>query len=169
MKRKIIAIAFFASLLVASLFYLVVVPLRRGFLGPISISAPQCNTNAFGQVTATVTITNGGSHTIRFAIGTQVLRSSNWVDAASGESNHYNLFVDPNPLIAPQSERVVAVGIPATTSPWRIYALCQKEYPQHWSTRLRWVSDVYLLKRGVVEHFYGRQIGDDGAHPVAER
>jgi hypothetical protein len=109
-------------------------------------------------VTAMVAITNGGSHTIRFAVGTQMLQNSGWVDLVSGRSNHFNLSIDPDPLILPHAERVVPVGIPATTSPWRIFAMCQKEHPEHWSKRLRWIADGYVLKRGVVEHFYSPEI-----------
>jgi hypothetical protein len=157
-KRKIIAIVCVFLLLVVTPFYVMRIPLRGGYLGPVAVSAPQYKTNALGQVTAMVAITNGGSHTIRFAVGTQMFQNSGWVDSVTGLSNHFNLSIEPDPLVPPHAERVVPVGIPATTSPWRVYAMCQKEYQEHWSKRMRWIADVYVLKRGVVEHFYSPEI-----------
>jgi hypothetical protein len=158
MKRKLIAVICLVSLLVGRALYVRRTPLRGGYLGPVAVSVQQYKTNALGQVTAMVAITNGGSQTIRFAVGTQMFQNSGWVDSVSGMSNHFNLSIDRDPLILPHAERVVTVGIPAVTSPWRIDAMCQKQYPEDWSKRLRWIADVYVLKRGIVEHFYSPEI-----------
>ncbi len=158
MKRTIVAIVCLVALLIVTALYVTRVPPRGGYLGPVAVSVQQYKTNGLGQVTALITITNGGSHIIRFAVGTQTLQNSGWVDSVSGMSNHINLSIDPDPLMSPHSERAGAVDIPATTLPWRVYAMCQKEYPEHWSKRLRWIADAYVLKRGVVEHSYSPEI-----------
>jgi hypothetical protein len=114
--------------------------------------------NALGQVTAVVAITNGGYHVIRFALGTQILQSSNWVDSVSGTSDDFDLSIDRDPLLSPHGERVVSVAIPASTAPWRVYAMCEKHDSEPWSKRPSWIADAYVLKRAVVEHLYSPEI-----------
>src|SRR5262245_38604039 len=123
--KKIIAIVGLVALLVPFYLYITRVPLGSGYLGPISLSVPQYKTNALGQVTATVAITNAGSHVIRFAVGTQVLRNSVWVDSVSGTANDFNLSIDSDPLISPHSEKTVSVAISRIpAAPWRVYVMC---------------------------------------------
>ena len=111
----------------------------QGLSGPVSVSVQGYKTNqTSGQVTTIFAITNGGPHDIRFAIGTQIRQSSGWADSVSGSSNQFNLSIDSDPVILADE----AIGwclweFPATAFPWRVYALCQKEYPEHWSKSLR--------------------------------
>src|SRR5947208_1168699 len=100
--KKVVIIVGLVLLLALSYLYLTRAPLRSGYLGPVSVSVQQLKTNALGQVTATVTVTNAGSHMIRCAVGTQVLRGSEWVDALSGTSNSLNLAIDADSLISPK-------------------------------------------------------------------
>ncbi len=111
-----------------------------------------------GETNALVSITNEGSGTIDFAVGTQVLQASDWTDPSSTASNQFTLTIFPDPQIAPAGNRVVSIPIPPPGSPWRVRVMCQKTYPQHWSNRLRRISDIYIFKRGIVEHFYSDEI-----------
>jgi len=157
--KKIVAVVGLLSLLELTYLYFARVPLRSGYLGPVRLSVQQFKTNALGQVTATVAINNGGPHVIRFAVGTQRLQNSEWVDSVSGTPNGFNLSIDPDPLISPHSEKSVSVAVPGRApGTWRVYAMCSKEYPPHWSKPLRWIANAYVLKRGVVEHFYSAEV-----------
>ena len=158
LTRKLAVVVVAVLLVVSAALYVVRVPLRGGYLGPVSVSVQGYQTNATGQVTALVAITNGGSHIVDVAVGTQLLRTSGWVDALSGMSNRFSFTIVLNPQLAPGSNRVVSVAIPAPPSSWRAYVMCQKRYPDHWSKSLRWISDAYVLKRGVVEQFYSQEI-----------
>jgi hypothetical protein len=158
MKCKIIVIAGVFLLVTATYFYITRVPLRGGYLGAVSVALQGYQTNQQGQLTALIDVTNGGPHVIRFAIGTQVLQYSNWVDSVSGLSNHSTMSIDPNPLLSPGANRTVSVMVPAAPTTWRVYMLGQKEYPNDWLRPFRWISDGYILKKGVVEHFYSTEV-----------
>jgi len=94
-------------------------------IGPVTVSVQQYKTNALGQVKAMV------------AVGTQMRQVSGWVGSVSNTSNHFNLSIDPDPLLSPHAERVVPVLITTTASQWPVCAMWQKEYPEHWSKSVR--------------------------------
>jgi len=157
MKRKLTDLVIVILLLVLVALY-IRAPLRPAHLGPVSVMVKGYEMNAAGQTNALVSISNEGSRAVDFAAGTQVLQTSGWVDPSSTVSNQFNLTMFLDPHIAPGSNRVVSIPVPPGASSWRVRVMCQKAYPEHWSKKLRWVSDIYIFKRGIVEHFYSGEM-----------
>lgn len=153
MKRRIAIVVCVVLLVLLSALY-VRTPVRKGYLGPIGVTVQGYQTNIAGQVEALVAVTNGGSRIVDFGVGTQLQQPTGWADAVSGTRNNLNLTIEADPKLAPGSNKLVSVVLPASPSPRRIYVLCQKHYPNDWTTRLRWNFDTHILKRGIVEHFY---------------
>src|SRR5882672_8642877 len=140
MKRKLVDIAIVLVLLTMVAFY-VRAPLHRGYLGPVSMALKGYQTNTTGQIAAFVSITNEGLQPVDFAVGTQILRAAEWVDPSSTVSNHFNLTLLPDPHIAARTNKLVSLPIPPPPCSWRIRLMYQKSYPEHWSKKLRWISD----------------------------
>jgi hypothetical protein len=156
MKQKMTALLVVLLLVFGALAFLRI-PLRRGYLGPVALSIQSYQTNTTGQVSALIRVVNEGRHTVDIGFGTETLESNLWVDATSGRSDYHHMTMVRDHL-PPGGDQVVSVGVPKLGSTWRALVMCQKRFPNDWKKPLHWIFEGYLLKRGIVEHFYSEEI-----------
>jgi hypothetical protein len=162
-NRKLYLLVCSVLLLVTTCLYVLLTPPRTGCLGLVTLSVVGYSTNALGQLTATVAITNEGPHMISFEVGTQVLQGAQWVDSTNNIST-------PAAVTLPKKQVVVSVFTPAPHAVWRVCAAGSKFYitPRILTSRAtlsysfaqaRWIVDTRILKRSDVEHFYSQEYG----------
>ena len=121
-------------------------PFRPGYLGAVSVTLGNFQTNAADQVTALVTVSNAGPYALELPFGCQVMM---------GESDGTGVMHRPvgDSVIEPGDVRYVSVAPPSEPNYWRVQAHCVKHYPPGWSSRMHSFVDAYVLKRQVWEVF----------------
>ena len=158
MQRTIrLAIVVFLLVVLATLYVIIFVPPRAGYVGAVFVSLRGFQTNAFGQREALVAITNAGPHVLQLSTGTEIRRSSGWGDS-SGLTNHTTITQGADPTLRPGTERVVAVADPQVGAAWRVFAFCHLSYPQDWTGKLGFIADGYVFKRKAFDKFYTSEI-----------
>src|SRR4051812_7355170 len=82
-------------------------PTRQAALGPVSLIIQRCETNTEGNVTALVSISNGGPYVLRFGFRTEMKHASRWVDPPGGRS----LDFAADPLLPSAIQRSFSVPL----------------------------------------------------------
>jgi hypothetical protein len=89
----------------------------------VLVEVREFETNANGLVRAIVAVRNDTATVLEFGYRTQILTARGWAHT-NGNLTQFRLRTETDPLLPPNSERLVAVPRPATGDPWRVVALC---------------------------------------------